>query len=114
VWPRCLPLRLGLGDLQGLRQLGPAEIGERCREEALMELARADRRTLASYIELVLEADVDEAVISSRPDEPVRIISAIAVLTCVVSGMISSSWASCHPLAWRLGRANECSPSTTV
>jgi hypothetical protein len=28
-------------------------------KEALMELARADRRTLASYIELVLEAHVE-------------------------------------------------------
>ena len=28
-------------------------------KEALMELAKADRRTLASYIELVLEAHVE-------------------------------------------------------
>jgi len=28
-------------------------------KEALVELAKADRRTLASYIELVLEAHVD-------------------------------------------------------
>jgi len=28
-------------------------------KEALVELARADRRTLASYIELVLEVHVD-------------------------------------------------------
>jgi hypothetical protein len=28
-------------------------------KEALMELARADRRTLASYIELVLEAHIE-------------------------------------------------------
>jgi hypothetical protein len=28
-------------------------------KEALMELARADRRTLASYIEIILEAHVE-------------------------------------------------------
>jgi hypothetical protein len=35
-------------------------------KEALMELARADRRTLASYIELVLEGHVESKRLESK------------------------------------------------